>query len=82
MDWVKNENDKRIRGLMLRMDAAGVIEESLSSHNACCAGAVAAAIEASARLGGRQGIELFYTTSYDIRPDSSFVGYTGILFRV
>ncbi len=80
VEWVKKENDKRVRDLMLRMDAAGVIEESLRSHNACCAGAAATAIAACTELGACQGIELSYTTSYDIRPDSSFVGYTGILF--
>jgi AmmeMemoRadiSam system protein B len=80
VEWVKNENDKRVRDLMLRMDAEGVIEESLRSRNACCSGAVAAAIETSRKSGARQGIELSYTTSYDIRADSSFVGYTGVLF--
>jgi hypothetical protein len=80
LDWVKNENDRRIRRLILQMDADGVIQESLANRNACCAGAVAAAIAASRKLGAEQGMELFYTTSYDIRPDSSFVGYTGIVF--
>ena len=81
LDWVKNENDKRLRDLILKMNAEGVIQESLVNHNACCAGAVAAAIAASRKLGAERGMELFYTTSYDIRPDSSFVGYTGILFH-
>jgi hypothetical protein len=80
VQWVKNENDKRVRDLMLRMEAGGVIQESLRSHNACCAGAAATAIAACGKLGARRGIELFYTTSYDIKADSSFVGYTGILF--
>jgi len=80
LDWVKNENDKKLRDLVMNMDPEGVIQESLVNHNACCAGAVAAAIAASKKLGAGRGMELFYTTSYDIRPDSSFVGYTGILF--
>lgn len=80
VNWVKNENDKRVRDLILKMDAAGVIEESLSNRNACCAGAVGTAIAAAGKLGAGRGIELFYTTSYDIKADSSFVGYTGILF--
>jgi AmmeMemoRadiSam system protein B len=80
LDWVKNENDRRLRDRILKMDAEGVIQESLANRNACCAGAVAAAIAASKKLGAEKGMELFYTTSYDIRPDSSFVGYTGILF--
>jgi AmmeMemoRadiSam system protein B len=80
VDWVKNENDKRVVDLMTAMDAEGVIEESLKNHNACCSGAVAAAISAAKSLGAREGKKLIYSTSYDIRPDDSFVGYAGILF--
>lgn len=78
--WVKTQNDKRIRELMRKLDAAGVIQESLMSHNACCPGAVATTIAAAKKLGAKEGMELSYITSYDIRPDSSFVGYTGMLF--
>jgi AmmeMemoRadiSam system protein B len=80
LDWVRNENDRRVRDLILKMNPEGVIQESVINRNACCAGAVAAAIAASKKLGAERGMELFYTTSYDIRPDSSFVGYTGIVF--
>jgi MEMO1 family protein len=78
--WVKNGNDRRIVDLILKLDAAGVIHESLRNQNACCGGAVAAAIAAAKKLGAGTGLELSYSSSYDIRPDSSFVGYTGILF--
>jgi AmmeMemoRadiSam system protein B len=80
VDWVKNENDKRAVDLMMAMDAEGVVEESLKNHNACCSGAVAAAISAAKSLGAQEGKKLIYSTSYDIRPDSSFVGYVGIVF--
>ena len=80
VDWVKNENDKRAVDLMMVMDAEGVIEESLKNHNACCSGAVAAAISAAKNLGAQEGKKLIYSTSYDIRPDDSFVGYVGIVF--
>ena len=80
VDWVKNENDKKIVDLMIEMDAKGIIEESLKNNNACCSGAVAAAIAAVKRLGASTGEKLTYTTSYDIRPNSSFVGYVGIVF--
>lgn len=80
VDWVKNENDKRVVDLMMAMDAEGVVEESLKNHNACCSGAVAAAISAAKSLGAQEGKKLIYSTSYDIRPDDSFVGYVGILF--
>jgi AmmeMemoRadiSam system protein B len=80
LDWVKNENDKRVVDLMMVMDAEGVIEESSKNHNACCSGAVAAAISAAKSLGAKEGKKLIYSTSYDIRPDDSFVGYVGLLF--
>jgi hypothetical protein len=80
VDWVKNENDKKVVDLMLAMDAEGVIEESLRNHNACCSGAAATAIAAAKRLDAKSAEKLIYTTSYDIRPNSSFVGYVGIIF--
>jgi AmmeMemoRadiSam system protein B len=80
VEWVKNENDKKIVDLMLDMDSAGIIDESLINYNACCGGAVAAAISSLKVLGAKKGEKIFYTTSYDVRPDSSFVGYVGIVF--
>ena len=81
VDWVKNENDRRLVDLILRMDAEEVIRESLTNHNACCSGAVAAAIAAAKKLGAREAQKLFYATSYDVRPDNSFVGYVGVVFK-
>ncbi|MBW2064293.1 MAG: AmmeMemoRadiSam system protein B [Deltaproteobacteria bacterium] len=80
VEWVKNENDKRIVELMVEMDAEGVIRESARNLNACCSGAAATAMEAARRLGAKKGHKLRYYTSYDVRPDDSFVGYVGIVF--
>lgn len=80
VEWVKNVNDKRIVDLMLHMDGEGVIRESLENHNACCSGAAGAAIVAVKTLGAKRAKKIIYSTSYDIRPDSSFVGYVGIIF--
>lgn len=80
VEWVKKENDKRLVDLILNMDPAGVIQESLQSHNACCSGAAATAMAAARRLGGRRAERLVYSTSYDVRPDHSFVGYVGVVF--
>jgi AmmeMemoRadiSam system protein B len=66
---------------MLAMDPAGVLNEAGQNRNACCSGAAAAAIAASKELGAERGVKLIYATSYDIRPDTSFVGYTGIVFE-
>ncbi len=81
VDWVRNENDRKIIDLMLDMDPGGVISESLRNSNACCSGAVAAAIAAVKGMGAQKGEKLIYTTSYDIRPSDSFVGYVGIVYK-
>jgi hypothetical protein len=80
VEWVKNENDRRLVDRILRMNAEEVIRESLTNHNACCSGAVATAIVAAKKLGARQAQKLLYATSYDVRPDNSFVGYVGVVF--
>jgi AmmeMemoRadiSam system protein B len=80
LDWVKNDNDRRVIDRMLAMDAEGALSEGLRSQNACCAGAVAATIAATRKMGAESGYELAYATSYDVRPDTSFVGYVGIIF--
>jgi len=80
VEWVKKENDKRLVDLILKMDPVGVIQESLQNHNACCSGAAATAMAAARRLGGRRAERLVYSTSYDVRPDQSFVGYVGVVF--
>ena len=80
IEWVKNENDKRAVDLMVNMDEQGIIKDALENHNACCSGAAGAAIAAAKELGANKGGKIIYSTSYDIRPDSSFVGYVGIVF--
>jgi MEMO1 family protein len=80
VDWVKNENDKRMIDLILKMDSDKIISESFLNSNACCSGAVAAAVAALKKLGALKGEKLIYRTSYDVRPDDSFVGYAGIVF--
>lgn len=80
VDWVRNQNDRRIIDLMRDMESEKVIDEALDSHNACCAGAAATAIEAAKHLGADQGESIAYATSYDKSPGDSFVGYAGIVF--
>ena len=78
--WVKDENDKRVIDTMLAMDPWKVIKEAMSNDNACCAGAAATAISAAKELGASRAELVTYTTSYDISPADSFVGYAGIVF--
>jgi hypothetical protein len=78
--WVKTENDRRLIDLVLKMKAEDIVDESLHSQNACCGGALAAAVAAAKQFGAKEGELLQYYTSYDIQPNSSFVGYAGIVF--
>jgi MEMO1 family protein len=80
VDWVKNENDKRMIDLISKMEAEEIIAESFANSNACCSGAVAAAVGALKKLGALKGEKIIYRTSYDVRPDDSFVGYVGVVF--
>lgn len=80
VDWVKAENDRRFIDAILALDGRAAINESLVRHNACCGGAAAAALEAALALGADRAELSEYRTSYDKRPDESFVGYSGIVF--
>jgi len=80
VDWVRDQNDRRVIDAMLSMNAPGIIEEALANQNACCSGAVAAAIAAGKAMGATSAVEAAYATSYDKSPGDSFVGYVGILF--
>jgi AmmeMemoRadiSam system protein B len=81
IDWVRKGNDRRIIDLMLDMDPDAVVREALHSHNACCAGAAAAAMTAARGMGATRAEELAYATSYDKHPGDSFVGYVGVVFH-
>jgi AmmeMemoRadiSam system protein B len=82
VEWVKNVNDKIAVDLMVNMDEKAVMDKSFENHNICCPGAAAAAIVAAKELGAVKGEQILYSTSYDLRPDSSFVGYVGIIFEI
>ena len=85
--WVRDENDRRMIDLMVRLDAEAVVPEAKSRMNACGAGAVAAAMAAARELGAARGCLVQYTTSYDVmretmgRTDAdAVVGYAGVVF--
>jgi hypothetical protein len=81
LKWVKEVNDKHYVDRALALDAPGVLQAAASDQSSCSAGATAAAISAAKSMGASKAILVDYYTSYDIRPDSSFVGYAGILFE-
>lgn len=78
--WVKQNNDKKMVDHLLTMNEKDILNESLTSFNACCGGAAVAAVSSARALGAHQGELLAYTTSYDKRPDDSLVGYVGVVY--
>ncbi len=80
VDWVREENDRRIVDALLDMAPERVIDEGTSRQNACCAGAAATAVATVQEMGARKSKKLAYATSYDKSPGDSFVGYVGVVF--
>jgi len=80
VEWVRNENDRRVIDAMMSMEPDSVIREALENQNACCGGAAATAIAAAKQLGANQAETIAYATSYDKSPGDSFVGYVGMVF--
>lgn len=78
--WVKNENDKSLIDRAVAMDSTGLLEEAAQKHNTCSAGPIASVIASASARGISQGRLLEYYTSYDIMPNSSFVGYAAIVY--
>ncbi|BBM84071.1 AmmeMemoRadiSam system protein B [Candidatus Uabimicrobium amorphum] len=82
LEWVKNNNDKRIIDLMLQLQDAKIVEEVQKNQNACGGGAIAATLMFAKVAGRSQGKLLHYTTSWDVDPQGeidNFVGYSGIV---
>ena len=78
--WVKNENDRSLIDRAVAMDSTALLEEAAQKHNTCSAGPIASVIASAASRGVSRGRLLDYYTSYDIMPDSSFVGYAAIVY--
>ena len=78
--WVKEDNDRSLIDKALAMDAHGLLEEASFRHNTCSAGPIASVVTSASLNGVKQGNLLEYYTSYDVMPNSSFVGYAAIVF--
>ena len=78
--WVETVNDAEIIELMTAMKAEKTLQHALKQRSACSPGAAAAAIRFASAYGVEEGELIGYTTSYEIQPSDSFVGYTGILY--
>ncbi len=79
-EWVRSQNDRKMIEAILFLQPADVLREAGAHQNACCSGAVAAAMAAASALGAESGEKIAYATSSDKNPGESFVGYVGIVF--
>jgi len=83
LEWVKTTNDPEVIEHITHLDARQVLASARRHQNACCPGAVNAALGATLDLGATRGALAGYTTSWDVRADTpnptSFVGYAGLL---
>ena len=79
-EWVRNKNDKKMIDVMLAMDTQKILMEADENQNACCSGAVVATVAAAKMMGIDCGEKVAYSTSYELSPGDSFVGYAGIVY--
>jgi hypothetical protein len=82
LGWAR-QNDAHILDLAVAMRADEIVPEAQAHHNACGAGAIAAAIGFAAELGATKGTLLGYTTSHEVMPmgrPTDFVGYGAVVF--
>ncbi len=81
VQWVKEHNDREFIRLLQNMEGDLAIRHSIEHFSACSGGAAVSCLTASQIYRGKtSGKIVDYYTSYDIRKDSSFVGYLGMLF--
>lgn len=78
--WVREENDKKIVDTMISMDSDKVLRLGNEDKSACSAGAAAAAIEFARHYRVERGSLVAYSSSYELHPNDSFVGYAGIYY--
>ncbi len=80
VEWVRDVNDKKMIDAMISMDGKKILHEAEINNNACCSGAVAATASAARALGIDSGEKVIYSSSYELSPGESFVGYSGIIY--
>jgi AmmeMemoRadiSam system protein B len=78
--WVREVNDRRFIDSLLAMEFDSALERALRERSACSAGGALAALSFAHENGTSRGELVRYSTSFDVHPGDSFVGYAGILY--
>jgi MEMO1 family protein len=86
LQWASGVNDKEFIDLALKLDAMGLLASAAENLNACGAGAAAAAVAATKKLGKTKGFLLAHTNSNEVMLEkmgassAEAVGYAAIVF--
>jgi len=81
-EWV-HKNDQHILDLAVGMEEEHIVDCNAFFHNACGAGAIAAAVGFALEYGATKGVILDHTTSFEARrmgSPSHMVGYASMVF--
>lgn len=78
--WVSGTNDKAFIDALLEMNCELALTRAVKKDAACSSGAAIAALGFALESGASSAKLLGYSTSLDLRPDDSFVGYAAIVF--
>jgi MEMO1 family protein len=80
IDWVKQTNDKKMVDMLVDLKSDQIVDNAIKNKSACSSGAALGAVIAARKAGVKQGRLIGYSTSFDLHPDDSFVGYAGIIY--
>jgi hypothetical protein len=78
--WVTGTNDKAFIEALLAMNCELALTRAVKKDAACSPGAAIAALGFALESGASSAKLLGYSTSLELRPDDSFVGYAAIAF--
>ena len=85
-NWASRVNDRRFIELALKLQPRAMLTNAAENHNACGAGAAAAAVTAAKKLGKTKGLLLAHTSSNEVMlrtmgtSSDDSVGYAAIVF--
>ncbi len=79
VSWAR-ENDRAFLDLCLAGEPQKAIDHAAENRSACSSGAAAAAMSFAKARGVVKGTLLEHTSSHDIRPADSFVGYGAVAY--
>lgn len=79
VEWAK-KNDRQFLDFCAALEPRQALAHAVENRSACSPGAAAAAISFAESLGVAGGTLLEHTSSYDLRPGDSFVGYGTVAY--